>query len=40
MEVSRLLTGGRTDDEIDSLGGVRIVAGEDTVAFQRIPTTA
>jgi hypothetical protein len=37
VEISRLLTG-RTDEEIDSLGGVRIILGEDTVAFQRIPT--
>jgi hypothetical protein len=36
LEISRLLTS-RTDEEIDSLGGVRIVVGEDTVAFQRIP---
>ena len=39
LEISRLLTG-RTDEEIDSLGGVRIIVGEDTVAFQRIPTAA
>jgi hypothetical protein len=37
IEVSRALTG-RTDDEIDSLGGVRVIVGQDTVAFQRIPT--
>jgi hypothetical protein len=37
MEICRLLTG-RTDEEIDSLGGVRVIVGEDTVAFQRIPT--
>jgi hypothetical protein len=37
VEISRLLTG-RTDEEIDSLGAVRINIGEDTVAFQRIPT--
>jgi hypothetical protein len=39
LELSRHLTG-RTDEEIDSLGGVRIIVGEDTVAFQRIPTAA
>ena len=39
MEVSRVLTG-RTIEEIDSLGGVRVVVGQDTVAFQRIPTAA
>jgi len=39
MEISRLLTG-RSDDEIDSLGGVRVIIGEDTVAFQRIPRAA
>ncbi len=39
MEVSRVLTG-RNEEEIDSLGGVRVVVGEDTVAFQRIPTAA
>jgi hypothetical protein len=39
MELSRVLTG-RNEDEIDSLGGVRVVVGEDTVAFQRIPTAA
>jgi hypothetical protein len=39
LEISRRLTG-RTDEEIDSLGGVRIVVGEDTVAFERIPTAA
>jgi hypothetical protein len=36
MEMARYLTG-RTDEEIDSLGGVRVVVGGDTVAFQRIP---
>jgi hypothetical protein len=39
MELARLLTG-RTDEEIDSLGGIRVVIGEDVVAFQRIPTAA
>jgi hypothetical protein len=39
MEISRLLTG-RSNEEIDSLGGVRVVVGEDTVAFQRIPSAA
>ena len=39
MELSRLLTG-RSDEEIDSLGGVRVVVGESTIAFQRIPTAA
>jgi hypothetical protein len=39
MELSRLLTG-RSDEEIDSLGGVRVLVGEDTIAFQRIPTAA
>jgi hypothetical protein len=34
LEISRLLTG-RTDEEIDSLGGVRIIVGEDTVAFRQ-----
>ncbi len=38
-ELSRVLTG-RNEDEIDSLGGVRVVVGEDTVAFQRIPTAS
>ena len=37
MEVSSVLTG-RNEEEIDSLGGIRVVVGEDTVAFQRIPT--
>lgn len=36
MEIARILTG-RTDDELDSLGGVRIMVGESQVAFQRIP---
>jgi hypothetical protein len=39
MELSRLLTG-RSDEEIDSLGGVRVLVGEDTIAFQRIPAAA
>jgi hypothetical protein len=39
MEIARLLTG-RTDDEIDSLGGVRVIVGEGKVTFQRIPTAA
>lgn len=39
MEVARVLTG-RTDEEIDSLGGVRISVGEGDIAFQRIPTAA
>jgi hypothetical protein len=39
MEVSHILTG-RNDDEIDSLGGVRVIVGNDTVAFERIPTAA
>lgn len=39
IELSLFLTG-RNEDEIDSLGGVRVVVGEDTVAFQRIPTAA
>ena len=39
MEVSRVLTG-RTEEEIDLLGGVRVVVSEDAVAFQRIPTAA
>jgi hypothetical protein len=39
MELCRMLTG-RNEDEIDSLGGVRVVVGEDTVAFQRIPTAS
>jgi len=39
MEIARLLTG-RTDDDIDSLGGVRVIVGEGKVAFQRIPTAA
>jgi hypothetical protein len=39
MEIARLLTG-RTDDEIESLGGVRVLVGEGKVAFQRIPTAA
>jgi hypothetical protein len=39
MELSRVLTG-RNEEEIDSLGGVRVVVGQDTVAFQRIPTAA
>ncbi len=39
MELSRLLTG-RSDEEIDSLGGIRVVMGEDAVAFQRIPAAA
>lgn len=39
MEVSRLLTG-RTDEEIGALGGIRVVIGEEVVAFQRIPTAA
>jgi hypothetical protein len=39
MELSRKLTG-RNEDEIDSLGGVRVLVGEDTVAFQRIPTAS
>ncbi len=38
-ELSRVLTG-RSDEEIDSLGGVRIMVGENTVAFQRIPAAA
>lgn len=37
MEIARILTS-RTDEEIDSLGGVRILVGEGKVAFQRIPT--
>jgi hypothetical protein len=36
MEIARLLTG-RNDEEIDLLGGIRFVLGEDTIAFQRIP---
>ena len=39
MEIARLLTG-RTDDEIEALGGVRVLVGEGKVAFQRIPTAA
>ena len=39
LEIARLLTG-RTDDEIESLGGVRVLVGEGKVAFQRIPTAA
>jgi hypothetical protein len=39
MQIARGLTG-RTDAEIDALGGVRIVVGDDTVAFQRIPSAA
>jgi hypothetical protein len=39
MNLSHVLTG-RSEDEIDSLGGVRVVVGKDTVAFQRIPTAA
>ena len=39
MEVSRVLTG-RSDEEIDSLGGVRVVVGEDAIAFQRLPTAS
>jgi hypothetical protein len=39
MEIARLLTG-RTDDEIESLGGVRVIVGEGKVAFQRVPTAA
>jgi hypothetical protein len=39
MELARLLTG-RSDEEIDSLGGVRVLVGEDTIAFQRIPAAA
>ncbi len=39
MELSRVLTG-RNEEEIDSLGGVRVVVEEDTVAFQRIPAAA
>lgn len=36
MEVARLLTG-LTDDEIDSLGGVTIIAGENGIVLRRIP---
>lgn len=39
MDLSRVLTG-RNEEEIESLGGVRIVVGEDAVAFQRIPAAA
>lgn len=39
MGIARLLTG-RNDEEIDRLGGVRFILGEDRVAFQRIPTPA
>jgi len=39
MQISRNLTQ-RNDDEIDALGGVRVIVGEDTAAFQRIPTAA
>ena len=35
--LARQLTG-REDSEIDALGGVRIVTGEDEVAFERIPS--
>jgi len=34
-ELARILTG-RTDDEIDALGGVRFVVGEDAIAYERI----
>jgi hypothetical protein len=34
-ELARVLTG-RADDEIDALGGVRIIVGEDTIAYERI----
>jgi len=37
LELTRILTG-RSDEEIDSLGGIRITLGEDKLAFQRIPT--
>jgi hypothetical protein len=36
MEAARLLTG-RSDEEIDALGGVRFVVGEHNVLFERIP---
>lgn len=39
MEIAHLLTG-RTDDEIDALGGVRVIIGDGEVAFERIPTAA
>jgi hypothetical protein len=39
MEIARFLTG-RTDDEIEFLGGIRVIVGEGTIAFQRIPTAA
>lgn len=39
MRIARQLTG-RTDQEIDSLGGVRVLLGDGEVAFQRIPTAA
>lgn len=37
MEIARILTS-RADEEIASLGGVRITVGEGKVAFERIPT--
>lgn len=39
IELSRTLTG-RTDEEIDALGGVRVIVGTDTFAYQRLPTAA
>lgn len=39
VEVSRILTR-RSDEEIDSLGGVRVIVSDDAIAFQRIPTAA
>jgi hypothetical protein len=38
-ELARTLTG-RTDDEIDALGGVRFIVGEDNIAYERIPAAS
>jgi hypothetical protein len=34
-ELARILTG-RTDDEIDAIGGVRFIVGEDAIPYERV----